>query len=162
RRRRTPSRDGPAGQIVSPGDVAQPAAPVRSLRAAARRNQGDAAVRRRFSSRPQPGQSDATRRGVRGAGGEEPAPGTTAVELTGEHAGAGPADHVWKALTDPEKLKSCIPGCDSIEPDGDNAYRMAMAARVGPVSARFSGKMRMSDIDAEHGYTLRFEGTGGA
>src|SRR5262249_60244357 len=83
------------------------------------------------------------------------------MEMTGEHAVPAPADHVWKALTDPEKLKSCIPGCDSIEPDGDNAYRMAMAARVGPVSARFSGKMRMSDIDAEHGYTLRFEGTGG-
>jgi carbon monoxide dehydrogenase subunit G len=59
-------------------------------------------------------------------------------------------------------LKSCIPGCDSIEPDGQNAYRMQLAARVGPVSARFSGKMRMADIDAaERAYTLRFEGTGG-
>jgi uncharacterized protein len=84
------------------------------------------------------------------------------MEMTGEHAVPAPADHVWKALTDPEKLKSCIPGCDSIEPDGDNAYRMAMAARVGPVSARFSGKMRISDIDVDRGYTLRFEGTGGA
>jgi carbon monoxide dehydrogenase subunit G len=84
------------------------------------------------------------------------------MEMTGEHAVPAPADHVWKALTDPETLKSCIPGCDSIEADGENGYRMQMAARVGPVSARFSGKMRMADIDVERGYTLRFEGSGGA
>lgn len=84
------------------------------------------------------------------------------MEMTGERAVPAPADHVWKALTDPETLKSCIPGCDSIEPDGENAYQMQMAARVGPVSARFSGKMRLADIDVDHGYTLRFEGTGGA
>ena len=83
------------------------------------------------------------------------------MEMTGEHAVPAPADHVWKALTNPEMLKACIPGCDKIEPDGENAYRMEMAAHVGPVTARFSGKMRMSDIDVERGYTLRFEGTGG-
>ena len=83
------------------------------------------------------------------------------MEMTGEHAVPAPADHVWKALTNPEMLKACIPGCDKIEPDGENAYRMEMAAHVGPVSARFSGKMRMCDIDVERGYTLRFEGTGG-
>lgn len=84
------------------------------------------------------------------------------MEMTGEHAVPAPADHVWKALTNPEMLKACIPGCDAIEPDGENAYRMAMAAHVGPVTARFSGKMRMSDIEVARGYTLRFEGTGGA
>jgi len=83
------------------------------------------------------------------------------MEMTGEHAVPAPADHVWKALTNPEMLKACIPGCDKIEPDGENAYRMEMAAHVGPVTARFSGKMRMSDIDVARGYTLRFEGTGG-
>jgi uncharacterized protein len=83
------------------------------------------------------------------------------MKMTGEHAVPAPADHVWKALTDPEKLKACIPGCDSIAPDGENTYRMEMAAHVGPVSARFSGKMRMADIEVEKGYTLRFEGTGG-
>jgi hypothetical protein len=83
------------------------------------------------------------------------------MEMTGEHAVPAPADHVWKALTDPEMLKSCIPGCDSIEPDGEHCYRMAMAAHVGPVSARFSGRMRMADIEVARAYTLRFEGTGG-
>jgi uncharacterized protein len=83
------------------------------------------------------------------------------MEMTGEHAVPAPADHVWKALTNPEMLKACIPGCDSIEPDGENAYRMAMAAHVGPVTARFSGKMRMSEIEVARAYTLRFEGTGG-
>lgn len=83
------------------------------------------------------------------------------MEMTGEHAVPAPADDVWKALTNPEMLKSCIPGCDSIEPDGENSYRMEMAARVGPVSARFSGKMRLAEIEAARAYKLRFEGTGG-
>jgi hypothetical protein len=84
------------------------------------------------------------------------------MEMTGEHAVPAPADHVWKALNDPEMLKSCIPGCASIEPDGENAYRMAMTTRVGPVSARFTGKIHMSDIEISHAYTLHFEGSGGA
>jgi hypothetical protein len=68
---------------------------------------------------------------------------------------------VWKALNDPGVLKLCIPGCESIEPDGENAYRMAMATKVGPVSARFTGKVRLSDIEPPSRYTIRFEGSGG-
>ena len=70
-------------------------------------------------------------------------------------------DSVWKALNDPATLKACIPGCESIEPDGLNVYRMAMAAKVGPVSARFTGRMRLDEIQAPQSYTLRFDGTGG-
>lgn len=69
---------------------------------------------------------------------------------------------VWEALNDPAVLKDCLPGCESFEPDGDGAYKVALAARVGPVSARFSGRMAMSDVDAPNAYTLRFEGQGGA
>jgi uncharacterized protein len=83
------------------------------------------------------------------------------MEMKGEHAVAAPTDHVWKALNDPAVLKLCIPGCESIEPDGENAYRMAMATKVGPVSARFTGKVRLSDIEPPHSYTIRFEGNGG-
>src|SRR5438309_6228785 len=83
------------------------------------------------------------------------------MEMTGSRAVPAPVDKVWVALNDPDTLKGCIPGCESIEPDGENAYRMVMAAKVGPVSARFTGKMRLSDIDAPRAYTLRFEGSGG-
>jgi len=69
---------------------------------------------------------------------------------------------VWAALNDPTILKTCLPGCESLERSGDNAYEVVMAARVGPVSARFNGRMTMSDIDPPSAYTLQFEGQGGA
>ena len=69
---------------------------------------------------------------------------------------------VWAALNDPAILKTCLPGCESLERSGDNAYEVVMAARVGPVSARFNGRMTMSDIDPPNAYTLQFTGQGGA
>jgi carbon monoxide dehydrogenase subunit G len=69
---------------------------------------------------------------------------------------------VWASLNDPEMLTACIPGCDGILPDGENAYRIALAARVGPVAAKFTGRMQLSDIDPPRGYTLSFDGQGGA
>ena len=84
------------------------------------------------------------------------------MEMTGTRAIPAPAERVWHALNDPETLKTCVPGCESIEVDGENGYRMVVAAKVGPVSARFTGKMRVEDVDAPRAYTLRFEGSGGA
>jgi uncharacterized protein len=69
---------------------------------------------------------------------------------------------VWSALNDPATLAACLPGCESFERTGDDSYKVVMAARVGPVSAKFTGNMTMTDIDAPNGYTLRFEGQGGA
>ena len=69
---------------------------------------------------------------------------------------------VWAALNDPDALKACLPGCESFVRSGENAYAVVIAARVGPVSARFNGRMTMTDIDAPNGYTLHFEGQGGA
>ena len=69
---------------------------------------------------------------------------------------------VWAALNDPDVLKACLPGCESFVRSGENAYAVVIAARVGPVSARFNGRMTMTDIDAPNGYTLHFEGQGGA
>lgn len=69
---------------------------------------------------------------------------------------------VWASLNDPAVLQQCIPGCEALLPDGENAYRVAVLATVGPVKARFSGKLALSDIRPQEGYTLTFEGTGGA
>jgi hypothetical protein len=69
---------------------------------------------------------------------------------------------VWAALNDPAVLKDCLPGCESIEADGEHAWRVVMAARVGPVSARFNGRMSMTDIHEPETYTLQFDGQGGA
>src|SRR6202171_3088978 len=75
-----------------------------------------------------------------------------------------PADieTTWRALNDPEVLKAGIAGCKSGERVSDHEYRMAMTARVGPVSARFTGRITMTDVVAPTSYTLGFEGQGGA
>lgn len=69
---------------------------------------------------------------------------------------------VWAALNDPETLKACLPGCEAIAPDGDSAYRVAVLAKIGPVSAKFSGRMQFADVDPPRSYTLSFNGQGAA
>ena len=68
----------------------------------------------------------------------------------------------WQALNDPEFLKACIAGCEAIERVADNDYKVVVAAKVGPVSARFSGKLRLEDLQAPTAYSVVFEGQGGA
>lgn len=84
------------------------------------------------------------------------------MELTETHTLPVPQARAWEALNDTAILKACIPGCDSIEADGENAYAVGMTAAVGPVKARFKGRMELTDIDAPHTYTIVFEGQGGA
>ena len=83
------------------------------------------------------------------------------MEMTGEQLIPQSQDVTWKALNDTEVLKACIPGCESIEQTGDNEYQLVMIAKVGPVSAKFKGKMTLSDIVAPTSYRLAFEGQGG-
>jgi len=84
------------------------------------------------------------------------------MEMTNTRVVPAPPAMVWDALNDPEALKACIPGCESMERVGNDEWRTTMAARVGPVSAKFSGKMTMTDSTPPTGYTLMFEGQGGA
>jgi hypothetical protein len=65
-------------------------------------------------------------------------------------------------LNDPEVLKACIPGCDKVEATGDNQYAIGMSVKVGPVAARFNGKILLTDVQPPSAYTLNFEGQGGA
>ena len=84
------------------------------------------------------------------------------MEMNGSRTVPADIDTTWRALNDPEVLKACIPGCESVERVSDNEYRLTMTARVGPVSARFTGRMVLADIVAPTSYTLSFEGQGGA
>jgi hypothetical protein len=84
------------------------------------------------------------------------------MELSNTRTVPLPREVVWAALNDPAVLKDCLPGCESIQPDGEHAWRVVMAARVGPVSARFNGRMSMTDIHEPETYTLQFDGQGGA
>jgi uncharacterized protein len=83
------------------------------------------------------------------------------MEMTGEQLIPQPQDVTWKALNDTQILKDCIPGCESIEQSGDNTYDIVMTAKVGPVSAKFKGKMTLADIVAPQSYRITFEGQGG-
>lgn len=69
---------------------------------------------------------------------------------------------VWAALNDPDVLKACIPGCESIEKVGENELQAHVTLKIGPVKASFSGKVTLSNIDPPNGYTISGEGQGGA
>ena len=84
------------------------------------------------------------------------------MEMTGEQLIPAPQAEVWRALNDPAVLKECVPGCESIDPTGENVYQVLMVAKVGPVSAKFKGKLTLSDVKPPHSYSIAFEGQGGA
>ena len=83
------------------------------------------------------------------------------MELTGERLIPAPVDATWAALNDPATLKACIAGCESLEKTGDDAYAAVVAMKVGPVSARFRGNLKMTNVNPPHGYTIAFDGQGG-
>ena len=72
-----------------------------------------------------------------------------------------PQAKVWAALNDPAMLKQCIIGCDSLEATADNAFVALMSVKVGPVSAKFKGKLQLENVQPPNSYTLKFEGQGG-
>ena len=84
------------------------------------------------------------------------------MEMQGSRTLAVERQKAWEALNDPEVLKACIPGCDRIEPQGPDQYAIGMAVKIGPVAARFAGKIQLQDVNPPESYTLKFEGQGGA
>src|ERR1700758_4694573 len=84
------------------------------------------------------------------------------MELSETHTLPVAQQQTWDALNDTEILRACIPGCESIDPDGENAYAVVLSASVGPVKARFKGRMELTGVDAPKTYTIVFEGQGGA
>jgi carbon monoxide dehydrogenase subunit G len=98
------------------------------------------------------------RYGARDAGENE----EKTMEMSSTRVVPAPVEATWEALNDPAFLKDCIPGCESIEKTGDNQYKVVMAAKVGPVNARFNGRMTLSDLDPPRSYSMAFEGQGGA
>lgn len=83
------------------------------------------------------------------------------MELKGERLIPAPVDTTWAALNNPEILKACIAGCESLERTGDDAFQALVAVRVGPVSAKFKGHLKMTDVKPPTSYTIQFDGQGG-
>ena len=83
------------------------------------------------------------------------------MEIKGEYKIAAPRDKVFAALNNQEILKACIPGCESLEMLSPTEMTAKVRLRIGPVSAAFSGKVTLSDIDPPNGYKISGEGQGG-
>jgi carbon monoxide dehydrogenase subunit G len=83
------------------------------------------------------------------------------MEMSGEQLIPASQQDTWDALNDPQVLKACVPGCEAIDHIADNEYQVRMVARVGPVSAKFKGRLTLSDIKPPSSYSIAFEGQGG-
>ena len=83
------------------------------------------------------------------------------MEMTGEQLIHASQADTWAALNDTEVIKACVPGCESIERASETDFVVQMTARVGPVSAKFKGKMTLSNLKPPHSYSIAFEGQGG-
>jgi uncharacterized protein len=84
-----------------------------------------------------------------------------AMTMTGEATLPAARAKVWALLNDPEVLKGCIPGCQSLERSGDNGFSAVVKTKIGPVAATFKGKVELSDIVPEVSYRIAGEGEGG-
>ena len=83
------------------------------------------------------------------------------MDMQGSRQLAVTQQQAWDALNDPAVLKLCVPGCDKVEASGENRYAIGMALKIGPVSAKFTGKITLSEINPPASYKLSFEGQGG-
>jgi len=84
-----------------------------------------------------------------------------AMTMNGEVELPASREVVWAKLNDPDVLKACIPGCEELEKTDEQNFRAVAKVKVGPVSARFKGKVMLSDLDPPNGYKISGEGEGG-
>jgi carbon monoxide dehydrogenase subunit G len=84
-----------------------------------------------------------------------------ALNMEGEERIAAPIQKVWEALNDPDVLKQCIPGCQSLEKTADNELAATVVLKIGPIKATFNGAVTLSNLAPPNGYTITGEGKGG-
>jgi len=84
------------------------------------------------------------------------------MELQGERLIPADVERTWHGLNDPDTLKACISGCESVVRTGDDSFEAIVAVRVGPVAARFKGKLKITNANPPNSYTINFDGQGGA
>lgn len=83
------------------------------------------------------------------------------MEMTGERRIPAPREKVWNALNDPEVLRACIPGCETLERTGENEFTATAGVRIGPIAAKFNGRVQLTDLDEPNSYRIQGEGQGG-
>jgi uncharacterized protein len=83
------------------------------------------------------------------------------MEMAGERRIAASPQRVWEALNDPEVLRACIPGCQSLDKEADDRFSAVAEVKIGPIGAKFKGAVALSDMNPPHGYTISGQGSGG-
>ncbi len=83
------------------------------------------------------------------------------MDFSGEYEIVAPIEAVWESLNDPAVLQQCIGGCEELNKESDTEFNAKVTMKVGPIKAKFKGKVTLSDINAPHGYTITGEGQGG-
>ncbi len=83
------------------------------------------------------------------------------MDMSGEYRIEAPRERVWAALNDPDVLRECIPGCESLEKTSDNEMTAQVTAKIGPVKAKFNGNVRLEDLNPPESYRIVGEGKGG-
>jgi carbon monoxide dehydrogenase subunit G len=83
------------------------------------------------------------------------------MQMAGEQRIAASRQRVWDALNDPDILKLCIPGCESLEKESADRFKATIAIKIGPIGARFEGAVTLSDLEPPNGYTITGKGQGG-
>ena len=84
------------------------------------------------------------------------------MDITGEFRIPASRERVWKALGDPQVLKECIPGCESMKRESEREFFAVIRSRIGPVNAKFDSRIELSHLVAPEAYTISGEGRGGA
>lgn len=84
-----------------------------------------------------------------------------AMVIEGEERIGAPVETVWQALNDPEVLKDCIPGCESLEKKSDTEFAATVSLKIGPIKANFNGAVELTNLNPPHSYTISGEGKGG-
>ncbi len=83
------------------------------------------------------------------------------MEMIGQQHIAASRARVWDALNDPDVLRSCIPGCQTLERSGDDSFTATAEIKIGPIGARFKGAVSLTGIEPLQGYTITGQGSGG-
>ena len=83
------------------------------------------------------------------------------MQMSGEQRVDAPRQKVWEALNDPEVLRASIPGCQTLDKEGDDRFVATVEVKIGPIGARFKGGVQLADLDPANGYMLIGEGSAG-
>jgi carbon monoxide dehydrogenase subunit G len=83
------------------------------------------------------------------------------MDINGQERIEAPIDAVWQALNDPDVLRTCIPGCESLEKLSDTEMTATVVLKVGPIKARFEGRVELTNLNPPRSYTISGEGKGG-